>query len=226
MHDRGMTQLVENALVGPVTLSGRFVRLEPLALEHLDALVAAATEDRSTYQWTTVPADQASMREYVLAALDLANRREAVPFVTRLAESGRIVGSTRFANFEQHPWPEGHPLYRAGGGPDAVEIGWTWLAASAQRTAVNTEAKWLMLGHAFGAWGAQCVRLKTDRRNERSRAAIERIGGKFDGTIRAHSPGADGTLRDSAYFSILRTEWPEVDARLRERLGLSNGSKA
>jgi len=221
-----MPASVTSSLIGPVTLPGRHVRLEPLALEHVEGLLAAASEDRSTYAWTTVPDSAGSMREYVSAALDLAARGEAVPFVTRLGDTGRVVGTTRFANFEYHAWPEGHPLRRPVGAPDAVEIGWTWLAASAQRTPVNTEAKWLMLRHAFETWGVRCVRLKTDRRNERSRAAIERIGGKLDGVIRAHSPGADGTLRDSAYFSILAAEWPAVDAGLRARLGLSTGSKA
>ena len=159
------------------------------------------------------------MEQYVAQALDLAARRQAVPFVTRLASDGRVVGTTRFATFEFHPWPQSSPHARAAGEPDVVEIGWTWLAASAQRTPVNTEAKLLMLRHAFETWRVRCVRLKTDRRNERSRAAIERIGGKFDGVIRAHSPGADGTMRDSAYFSILDSEWPEVEARLRARLG-------
>ena len=209
-----------------VTLAGAHVRLEPLSMDHVEALLAAASEDRATYQWTTVPATEDAMCEYVSGALDLANRRQAVPFVTRLALDGRVIGSTRFANFEYHPWPASSPEARAAGEPDAVEIGWTWLAASAQRTPANTEAKWLMLRHAFERWGVRCVRLKTDRRNERSRAAIERIGGKFDGIIRAHSPGADGSLRDSAYFSILESEWPQVDAGLRARLVLSNGSNA
>lgn len=223
----GMTELAAApGRIRPVTLEGRHVRLEPLELEHIEGLLAAASEDRSTYQWTSVPHSEESMRRYVSEALDLRAAKAAIPFVTRLAGDGRIVGTTRFANFEYHPWPSAHPLARADGEPDAVEIGWTWLAASAQRTPVNTEAKWLMLGHAFETWKVRCVRLKTDRRNERSRAAIERIGGKFDGVIRAHSPGTDGTLRDSAYFSLLESEWPEVSRGLCDRLGVSSGSKA
>lgn len=206
-------------IVQPVTLEGVHVRLEPLSMDHVDALVAAASEDRATYDWTTVPATDDAMCEYVSAALQLAANGAAVPFVTRLARDGRVVGTTRFANFEYHAWPRTSPQYRPDGQPDAVEIGWTWLAASAQRTPVNTEAKWLMLRHAFETWDVRCVRLKTDRRNERSRAAIERIGGKFDGILRAHSPGADGTMRDSAYFSIIESEWPDVDRALRARLG-------
>ncbi len=205
------------APVAPVVLEGQHVRLEPLSLEHVGPLVEAAGEDRRTYQWTIVPDGPAAMRAYVEAALELAAGRQAVPFVTRLLASGTVIGSTRFANFEHHPWPETSPFFR-GAAPEGVEIGWTWLAASAQRTRANTEAKWLMLRHAFEAWGVRVVRLKTDRRNERSRAAIERIGGRLDGVIRAHSPGADGTIRDTAYYSIIETEWPEVDAALRARL--------
>jgi RimJ/RimL family protein N-acetyltransferase len=163
------------------------------------------------------------MRDYVAEALRLAALRQAMPFATTLADSGRVVGTTRFATFEFHAWPEGHPLAPAPGLPDVVEVGWTWLAADVQRTAVNTEAKLLMLGHAFETWRVKAVRLKTDRRNERSRNAIARLGASFDGIVRAHSAGADGTLRDSAYFSILATEWPVVRHNLRERLTRSAG---
>ena len=103
-------------------------------------------------------------------------------------------------------------------GPDGVEIGWTWLASSVQRSAINTEAKLLMLRHAFETWGARVVRLKTDRRNARSRAAIERIGGRLDGVLRAHTVGRDGALRDTAYYSIIESEWPAVRASLEERV--------
>lgn len=214
------------SLVVPVVLKGRSVLLEPLALEHVPGLVAAASEDRATYQWTTVPAGHAAMAAYVSDALALAERCAALPFVTRRADTGRVVGTTRFANFEYHAWPSSSPHSRDRGEPDAVEIGWTWLAASAQRTPVNTEAKWLMLRHAFEAWDVRCVRLKTDSRNERSRTAILRIGAKFDGILRAHSPGADETMRDSAYFSVVKNEWPEVDRALRARLGVVQGSNA
>ena len=102
--------------------------------------------------------------------------------------------------------------------PDGVEIGWTWLAASAQRTPINTEAKWLMLRHAFEVWKVRVVRLNTDRRNARSRSAIERIGGRLDGVVRANRVASDGTLRDSALYSIVESEWPEADAALRASL--------
>lgn len=194
------------------------MRLVPLSIVHAEALVEAASEDRSTYRWTPVPDGLGAMRAYIERAVALRERGEAVPFATTLASSGRVIGTTRFANFEHHAWPPSSELFRGDGRPDGVEIGWTWLAASAQRTRANTEAKWLMLKHAFETWGVRVVRLKTDRRNERSRTAIERIGGKFDGVIRAHSPGADGTMRDSAYYSIVESEWPGVDAELRARL--------
>ena len=213
-----MTAPAPASLIPQVTLSGAHVRLEPLSIDHVEGLLAAATEDRATYQWTTVPSNEREMRAYASEALELSSRGAAVPFVTRLADAGRIVGSTRFANFEYHSWPPASPHFRPNGEPDAVEIGWTWLASSAQRSAVNTEAKWLMLRHAFEVWHVRCVRLKTDSRNARSRAAIERIGCQFDGILRAHSPGADGTMRDSAYYSLIESEWPAAEAALRSRL--------
>jgi len=121
-----------------------------------------------------------------------------------------VVGSTRFGNLER--WTRGEDRI------DAVEIGWTWLTPSAQRTVVNTEAKLLMLGHAFESWRVHRVTLKTDARNARSRAAIERLGAKLDGLLRAHMPATDDTLRTSAVYSILAGEWPEVRARLIARL--------
>ena len=204
--------------VGPVTLAGEHIRLVPLAAEHIPALVEAASEDRSNYQWTWVPDGEAAMRAYVEEALALAAERKAIPFATTLAVSGRIVGSTRFANFEYHAWAPGSAHARGPGVPDGVEIGWTWLAASAQRTKANTEAKWLMTRHAFEGLGVRVVRLNTDRRNQRSRAAIERIGGKLDGIIRANRAATDDNVRDSAAYSIVESEWPAVEAALRERL--------
>jgi RimJ/RimL family protein N-acetyltransferase len=206
------------APVAPVTLEGDHVRLVPLALEHIPALVEAASEDRSNYQWTWVPEGEAAMRAYVEEAVALAAERKAIPFATTLAASGRIVGSTRFANFEYHAWAPGSAHSRGPGVPDGVEIGWTWLAGSAQRTKANTEAKWLMMRHAFEEFGVRVVRLNTDRRNERSRAAIERIGGKLDGIIRANRAATDDTVRDSAAYSIIESEWPAAEAALRERL--------
>jgi RimJ/RimL family protein N-acetyltransferase len=202
-----------------VTLEGDVVRLVPISLEHVPALLAAALVSRENYQWTPVPETLEAMTTYVGNAIERAARRQVVAFATTLRASGRIVGSTRFATFEFHDWPEDSPLAQPPGVPDVVEIGWTWLAGDVQRTAVNTEAKLLMLTHAFETWGVKAVRLKTDRRNERSWNAILRIGATFDGVIRAHSPGVDGTLRDSAYFSIVAEEWPAVRDALQRKLG-------
>jgi RimJ/RimL family protein N-acetyltransferase len=212
-----MTSPTLESVVAPVLLEGRHVRLEPLDLGHLDALLEAATIDRSTYQWTQVPNSAGEMRAYVEEALRLRDEAKAVPFATVRRADGLVVGSTRFATFEWHAWPEGNPNHRAGH-PDGVEIGWTWLSSKAQRTAINTEAKYLMMRHAFETWRVKVVRLKTDSRNARSRAAIERIGCAFDGVIRAHSPGADGSFRDSAYYSMLETGWPAARAALEARL--------
>lgn len=194
------------------------MRLIPLEAAHIPALLAAATEDTSNYQWTWVPDSEAAMRAYVDEALDLAARKLAVPFATTVAGTGEVIGSTRFANFEFLQWPPENPHYRGDAVPDGVEIGWTWLAASAQRTRANTEAKWLMLGHAFDQWGTRVVRLNTDRRNVRSRAAIERIGATLDGVVRANRIARDGTVRDTAAYSIVESEWPAAEAALRARL--------
>lgn len=208
----------EGAAIHPVTLAGRFVRLEPLELEHIPALVLAASEQRETYGWTFVPDGTEAMTEYVTTAIDLRSERQAVPFATIEGASGRVIGSTRFAMFEHIAWPPGNANQRGLEYPDAVEIGWTWLASSAQRTPVNTEAKYLMLGHAFETWQVHAVRLKTDRRNERSRAAIQRIGATLDGIVRADRVGSDGALRDTALYSLLEAEWPAAKAALEARL--------
>jgi N-acetyltransferase len=212
-----MTTAEPAAMVRPVTLEGAHVRLEPLTMGHVPALVEAASVDRSNYQWTFVPGNLAAMERYVSDAVELCSKSEAVPFATVERATSRVVGSTRFANFEYLPWPAGNPNHR-GGMPDGVEIGWTWLAGDMQRTAVNTEAKLLMLGHAFEVWGVRVVRLKTDARNARSRSAIERLGCAFDGVLRAQAVGSDGTLRDSAFYSMLDTGWPAARAALEARL--------
>lgn len=200
----------------PLSLEGELVRLEPLSFEHVAPLVAAASESRATYGLTDVPADADAMRRYVERALAAAAQGTAVPFATVDRRANRVVGSTRFGNLERWIWP--HRLDRPSLVPDAVEIGWTWLAASAQRTHVNTAAKVMMLDYAFGAWRVERVTLKTDVRNARSRANIERIGARLDGILRAHMPAYDGGVRDSAVYSLLRDEWPEARARLVTRL--------
>jgi len=207
------------ARVAPVTLEGRHVRLEPLGLAHAPGLIAVGSGPRDTYGFTLVPADLASMRAYIESALGDQAAGRTLPFATVSRASGQVVGSTRFGNIEFWPWPAGHVLQRGAERPDVVEIGWTWLAAATQRTPVNTEAKLLMLTHAFETWRVHAVKLNTDARNARSRAAIERIGARFDGVLRAHRPASDGGIRDTAAFSLLEAEWPAAKARLLARLG-------
>src|SRR5262245_33655026 len=137
------------ARLTPVTLEGRHVRLEPLALGHAAGLLAAASGSRDTYGYTLVPGDEAQMARYIEAALVDRDAGRALPFATVDRMGGRVVGATRFGNVEFWTWPSGNPNQRGGDVPDVVEIGWTWLAADAQRTAINTEAKYLMLTQAF-----------------------------------------------------------------------------
>jgi RimJ/RimL family protein N-acetyltransferase len=202
----------------PVTLTGQFARLEPLSRAHVDGLTSAASESRETYGLTMVPADAAQAAAYIDQALAGAERGDMVPFATVDLRANRVVGSTRFCNLERWTWTTPAPEPVSPVGVDVVEIGWTWLAASAQRTAINTEAKLLMLAHAFDVWRVRCVRLKTDARNARSRANIERVGARFDGIIRSHMPAYDGVVRDSAYYSLRSDEWPAARDRLVGRL--------
>jgi RimJ/RimL family protein N-acetyltransferase len=196
-------------MVPRTELLSRDVVLEPLALDHVDALLAAASEDRATYAFTWVPDDRASTLDYVETALADERGGDALPFAVRLPADGRVVGSTRFLDIED---------WDGSGVPNAVEIGSTWLAASAQGTRVNPAMKLLMLAHAFDTWNVERVTFKTDARNERSRRAIAKLGAQFEGVRRAHKIASDGTVRDSAYFSVIRTEWPPVRTRLTERL--------
>jgi len=200
----------------PLTLEGTHVRLEPLALAHVPALAGAASGPRGTYALTWVPEGEAAMRRCVEEALALREGGAAVPFATVQRATGRVIGSTRFFNFEYFRWPDG--ARAAPQPPDAVEIGWTWLAADAQRTAANTDAKLLMLTYAFESWRVLRVNLRTDARNARSRAAIERLRARLDGILRAHLPAADGGVRDTATYSLLASEWPAAKARLSARL--------
>ncbi|MGA2164916.1 MAG: GNAT family protein [Solirubrobacteraceae bacterium] len=201
----------------PLVLTGAGVRLEPLAIEHVSALVSAATEDRSAYGFSSVPATPVAMSAWVQAALAEQAAGGALPFVTHSLAHERIVGSTRFYEIALWQWPDGDARQREDR-PDVCEIGYTWLAASEQRTACNTEAKLLMLSHAFDVWEVHRVAFRTDRRNERSRLALERIGAQFEGIRRAERPGIDGTIRDAAFYSIVAAEWPEVKALLTRRL--------
>lgn len=194
-------------------LSGTHVRLEPLDHRHIDGLAAAAAVDRSLYQWSPIPQGKIEATSYVDTAIAWRDAGTAVPYAIVRAQDGSIIGSTRFFNLERWAWPQGHARYGCQN-PDACEIGYSWLTSSAIRTAANTEAKLLMLTHAFETWQVLRVCLHTDVRNQRSRAAIERIGGKFEGILRSHRMAADFIARDSARFSIVVAEWPEVKLKL------------
>jgi RimJ/RimL family protein N-acetyltransferase len=209
-------------MLEPFTLEGTYVRLEPLTVAHVPALVEAASEDRSTYQWAYVPDGFEHMSEYVRDALDHMAGGDQMAFTTVRRGQGdgtpdRVVGSTRFCSVSYWQWPPG-AVHQRHGVPDVVDIGYTFLAASAQRSPVNTEAKLLMMAHAFEEWQVHRVALQTDVRNKRSWEAIERIGGQLDGILRGDRPGADDSVRTSARFSIVAEEWPAMKARLTERL--------
>lgn len=199
-----------------VVLTGRHVRLEPLGRAHVPGLVAAAAENPALYQWTPLPLDVEGMTRYVDTAVRWREQGTALPFAT-VRLDGKVIGSTRFFLIERWDWPAGHSEANRAG-PDACEIGYTWLAASAIRTAANTEAKVLMLEHAFERWRVHRVCFHTDMRNERSRAALARLGAVFEGTLRAHRLASDLIPRDSARFSLIAREWPGVRQRLEQRL--------
>lgn len=190
--------------LAPVALEGRHVRLEPLSPAHLEGLCAVGLEPE-IWEWTLMRVrTPAEMRRYVRAALAAQRRGEALPFATVDRASGRVAGSTRFGALE--------PAHRR------VEIGWTWLGREFRRTALNTEAKLLMLAHAFERLGCVRVELKTDALNRRSRAAILRLGASEEGVLRRHMVTESGRVRDTVYFSVLDSEWPEVRAGLERRL--------
>lgn len=189
---------------GPVTLEGRRVRLEPLGRHHLDGLCAAGLGG-GVFRWfPQVVEDRAEMEGFVAQALAAQQAGTAVPFATVARAGGAVVGSTRFGNID--------PANRR------VEIGWTWLAPAWQRTALNTEAKLLMLAHAFEVWGCLRVELKTDANNHASQRAIERLGAVREGVFRKHMVCSGGRLRDTVWYSIVDDEWPAVRARLEDRL--------
>ena len=206
--------------ISPVTLEGQHVRLEPLSVAHEEALIAAAGDGELWNSTVTIVPTRATMAAYIEAALEGQAQGRELPFVIirkggtgvppvndarDIQSSGEVVGTTRF--------------YEIVPADRRVAIGYTWLSASAQRTAVNTESKLLLLTHAFEHW--QCVRVEliTDLLNQQSRAAILRLGAKEEGTLRSHMIMPNGRIRDSVVFSIIREEWPEVKARLRLSLG-------
>lgn len=190
--------------ITPVTLSGRHVRLEPLSLDHLGPLCEIGFEE-SLWRWG-VSAIQTveDMRDYVATALQAQAEGTALPFVTIENSSDRIVGSTRYANIDREN--------------RRLEIGWTWIAPPWQRTVINTEAKYLMLLHAFEVLGCNRVEFKTDSLNDQSRRALLRIGATEEGTFRNHMIVRGGRLRHSVFFSIINSEWPGVKATLEEKL--------
>lgn len=198
-------------------LQGRNVRLEPLALRHVAGLAAASAVDPDLYRWSPVPQGEAEATRYVQTAIEWHDAGSAVSFAVIRAADGEVIGSTRFFNLERWAWPAGHPSHGRAD-PDACEIGYTWYARPAIRTAANTDSKLLMLTYAFEVWKVLRVSLHTDARNERSRTAIERIGGKFEGILRAHRMAADFIPRDSARFSIVASEWPDLKPRLKDML--------
>jgi RimJ/RimL family protein N-acetyltransferase len=205
------------SLEAPV-LQGRHVRLEPLELRHAGGLASASAGDASLYQWTTIPGSEVEAVRYIDTANEWFAAGKALSFATVRISDGAVIGSTRFFDIERWAWPEGHTLHGRST-PDVCEIGYTWLARWAIRTAANTEAKLLMLTHAFETWKVLRVCLHTDVRNQRSRAAIERIGGQFEGVLRAHRMAADFIARDSARYSILASEWPSAKQRLVQMVG-------
>jgi RimJ/RimL family protein N-acetyltransferase len=191
------------------------VTLRPLAESDAGALAAAASESRQPYGFTRVPDGIDDARRYIELALTERDAGRRLPFA--ILWQDRLVGSTSYLEIQRWRWPAGSPLQRSDD-PDVVDIGATWLAASAQRTRCNTEAKLLMLTHAFDVWRVHRVALKTDERNTASRRAIERLGARLDGVRRADVPGQDGSVRHSAYYSIVLAEWPAVRRTLDDAL--------
>jgi N-acetyltransferase len=190
-----------------VILEGRSVRLEPLSLAHHAPLCEVGLDEEL---WKLIPervATPEDMKKYIQSALDAQAAGIALPFATVDRASGRAIGSTRFGNIDR--------------ANRRVEIGWTWLGLAWQRTAANTEAKYLMLRHAFDVWKCHRVELKTDSLNERSRRAILRIGAKEEGTLRNHMVTWSGRLRHTVYYSVIESEWPAVQAELERKLAES-----
>ena len=201
-----------------VTLEGRHVLLEPLSLNHVPDLVQAASQPGETFGLTDVPADTPAMLRYVETALVGRDSGTMLPFATIDRKAERVVGSTRLGNVQFRNWPAGNPNHRGKHLPDVVEIGWTWLSPDVQRTGINIKAKLLMLNHAFESLRVHWVSLKTDSQNERSRTAIERLGAKFNGVIKATQTAYDGAIRHFAFYSILDSEWLAVKSQLGARL--------
>lgn len=201
------------------------VQVEPLARDHAPALARAAGHDRRSYGYTWVPHGLADAERYVEAGLAHQATGRALVQVVRRRSDDRIVGSTRFLDLDVFTWPPPWPP-GVGVGPEpsdeqpptVAEIGSTWYAPEVQGSGINGEVKLLQLTHAFEVWGVRRVSFKTDARNARSRAAIERLGARLEGVRRAHVPAGDGSVRDSAYYSIIAGEWPAAREQLQARL--------
>ncbi|MFI5777957.1 GNAT family N-acetyltransferase [Nocardia sp. NPDC051570] len=212
----------------PVTLTGRLVRLEPIAPQHVTGLAEAAAGDRDAYAFTPAPQGVEEAAEYVAQAMARHAAGAALAFAIVSASDGRVLGSTRFTRFDYwqgpvvwpivHGLPSGDPLLAV---PDAAEIGNTWLSPHARGSGVNTESKLLLLRHAFDVWRVRRIAMRADVRNLRSRMAIERLGATSDGVRRAHSRGLDGEVRSTAFYSILDEEWPTVRANIEGQLAVT-----
>jgi N-acetyltransferase len=191
-------------IVAPVTLEGAHVRLEPLTRAHLAGLAEVGL-DEELWRWIPMPVrTPEEMAAYIETAVNEQERGVALPFAIVEQVTGRAIGSTRYGNIERTH--------------HRVEIGWTWVARQWQRTAINTEAKYLLLRHAFESLGCKRVELKTDSLNEKSRAAILRIGAKEEGIFRNHMITSSGRIRHTVYFSVIDSEWPAVKASLEAKL--------
>jgi len=190
--------------ISPVTLEGQHTSLEPLTLAHQEALIAAADDGELWNSTVTVVPARETMAEYIDAALQAQARGSELPFVIIRKATGKVVGTTRFYEIENKD--------------RRVAIGYTWLSRSAQRTGVNTEAKLLLLTHAFETWQCNRVEFITDVLNQQSRAAILRLGAEEEGILRNHMIMPNGRCRDSVCFSIITSEWPQVKARLESKL--------
>ena len=199
-------------------LAGGHVRLEPLGYRHVPGLQAATSGGGDLYRWMPMPKATDETRRYVEVALAMRDKGTAVPYAVVRIQDGAVIGSTRFHQIDFWAWPPAEagdgPPAPGPAAPDVCEIGWTWLTRSAIRTAANTEMKRLMLTHAFETWRVRSLCFHADARNERSRAAIERIGARFEGILRSHRLASDLIPRDSARYSITAAEWPEVKRHL------------
>jgi RimJ/RimL family protein N-acetyltransferase/GNAT superfamily N-acetyltransferase len=199
-------------------LAGEHVRLEPLGYHHAAGLLAASSGGGDLYRWSryVVPDDADQARRFIEMALRARDERAAVAYAVIRIHDSAVIGSTRFHGLDYWPWQLAGATGHDPATPDVTEIGWTWLGRDAIRTAANTEMKRLMLTHAFETWQVQAVCLHADARNERSRAAIERIGARFEGILHSHRLAADLTPRDSARYSITAAQWPGVKQHLEK----------